>query len=68
MLLFSQALSAMAYQDSFEPKPMAEANQKDIEVTENAAISRLRPIQDGFAYWEEHRSSASTVSGDLAPG
>jgi hypothetical protein len=41
MMLFSRALSAMAFRNSFEPKPRAEVEQKDIEVTEETAISRL---------------------------
>jgi hypothetical protein len=34
--------------------------QDDIEISDDAAISRLRPIQDGLDYWQEHRSSAAT--------
>jgi hypothetical protein len=55
MMLFSQALSAMARDDAFEPRPAAEAKQSDVETSEDAAISRLPPIQDGFDYWQEHR-------------
>jgi hypothetical protein len=28
----------------FEPKPVAEVKQPDIEISEDAAFSRLRPI------------------------
>jgi hypothetical protein len=68
MMLFSQALSGMAYQDSFEPRPAEEALQKDIETSEGAAISRLRQIQDGLDDWKKHRTSADTGSGGSAPG
>jgi hypothetical protein len=67
MMLFSQALSGMFQQAAFEPKPAAEAKQTDIEISEDAVISRLRPIQDGLDYWQEHRSSARTDSGGSAP-
>jgi hypothetical protein len=52
MMLFSQALSGMAFQDFFEPRLAAEAPQKDIGASEDAAISRLCPIQDGLDYWQ----------------
>jgi hypothetical protein len=49
-------------------KPAAESLQTEIEISEDAAISRLRPIQDGLDDWQEHRSSANTGSGGSAPG
>jgi hypothetical protein len=58
----------MAAQGAFELRPSAEAEEEDVLVAEHAAISRLRPIQDGFDYWEEHWSSAATGLGGLAPG
>jgi hypothetical protein len=67
MTLFSGALSSMNLAD-FQPPPSAEAKQDDIEIADEAAISRLRPIQDGLDYWQEHRSSAATGSGGSAPG
>jgi hypothetical protein len=50
----------MAYEDSFEPRPAAEAKQEDVEIAEHAAVYRLRPIQDVLDYWKEHRSSVGT--------
>jgi hypothetical protein len=46
----------------------AEAKQSDLETAEDAALSRLRPIQDGPDQWQEHRNSAGTGSGISAPG
>jgi hypothetical protein len=54
--------------DPFEPRPVAEAKQSDIEISEDAAISRFGPIQDGLDYWQEHRRSAATGLGGPAPG
>jgi hypothetical protein len=65
MALFSYAISAIAHDEGFAPQPVAEAKQADLEVSEDAALSRLRPIQDGPDLWQEHRSSAATVSGFL---
>jgi hypothetical protein len=67
MALFSQALSNMNL-DNFEPRPAAKAKQADIETSEDAAISRLRPIQDGLDDFQEPRSSADTGLGVIAPG
>jgi hypothetical protein len=50
MYMFSHAISSMPHPDTFEPKPAAEAKQADIAISEDAAISRLRPIQDGPDY------------------
>jgi hypothetical protein len=60
MSLFSHALSAMAKSDTFVPDPATEAKQSDLEIAEDAALSRLRPVHDGLDYWREHRSSAAT--------
>jgi hypothetical protein len=57
----------MALED-FESRPSADGKQEDVEISEHAAISRLRPIQDGLDYWQEHRSSAAADSSDPAPG
>jgi hypothetical protein len=67
MMSFSQALSGMSVA-AFEPKPAAETKQSDVEISEEAVITRLRPIEDGLNYWKENRSSASTVSRGSAPG
>jgi hypothetical protein len=62
----------MPLQTGFQPQPWAEAAQSDIAISDEAAVSRLRPIQDGLDYWqvliEEHRSSADTGSRGSAPG
>jgi hypothetical protein len=64
---FSQALAAMRHK-SFTPKSTAEAEQSSLEMAEDAALSRLRPIPDGPDQWEVHRTSAVTEScGPAAP-
>jgi hypothetical protein len=68
MMLFSHALSAMPAEDAFEPRPVADAKKSDVEISEDAAISRSRPIQDDLDYWQEHKSSAATGLGGAAPG
>jgi hypothetical protein len=68
MILFSQALSGMSDQAAFGSKPAAEAKQTDIEISEDAAIFRSRPIQDGLDYWEEHSICADTRPDGSAPG
>jgi hypothetical protein len=60
MTLFSQGISAMASQGTFELRPSAEALLKDVLVTEHSAVSRFRPTQDGPDCWEEHRRHADT--------
>jgi hypothetical protein len=50
MMTFSRDLSGMNQESAFEPKPGAEAQQTDVEISEDAAISRLHPIQDGLDY------------------
>jgi hypothetical protein len=71
MMPSSQALSEMPRQAGFQPKPASEAKRSDIEITEDAAIYRLHPIQDGLDYWKtliaEHRSSENTEPGGSAP-
>jgi hypothetical protein len=58
--------------EDFEPKPVAEATKADTEISEDAAISRIRPIQDGLDYWQilggVGRRSGFTGSGGPAPG
>jgi hypothetical protein len=66
MSRFSAALSTMDL-SGFEPRVDAEAKQWDIETGEDAAISRLRPIQDGLDFWGVH-GGAVTGSGVPAPG
>jgi hypothetical protein len=66
MTLFSRRLSGIA--GTFELRPSAEAKEEDVLVAEHAAISRLRQIQDGLDYWEEHWSSVVTGSGGPPPG
>jgi hypothetical protein len=64
---FSQASCNMNL-DSFEPRPTGEAKQVDLEISEEAAIARLRPIQDAPDQWLMYRSSAATELGGSAPG
>jgi hypothetical protein len=69
MPLFSQGLSAKSHEyDQWGPKPAAWASEHDSKAAEEAAFSRLRPIQDGPDQWEGHRSSPVTGSGGFAPG
>jgi hypothetical protein len=42
--------------DQWGPHPTADATKSECETSEDAALSRLRPIQDGDDQWEEHRS------------
>jgi hypothetical protein len=58
----------MAAQGIFERRLSADAMEEDVLIAENAAVSRLRPIQDGLDYWEEYRSRAVTGVGGPAPG
>jgi hypothetical protein len=62
---FSSALSEMDFSE-FMPSISAEAEQSDIETAEEAAISRLRPIQDGLDFWGDW-SSPATRSCAAAP-
>jgi hypothetical protein len=68
MILSSHALSAMPGEDAFDTRPVADAKKSDVEISEDAGVSRLRPIQDGLDYWQENRSSAATGLGGAAPG
>jgi hypothetical protein len=63
---FSGSLSTMDLRD-FQPSPAAESKQSDLETAEDAAITRLRPIQDGLELWRIQRSSGDTGSGGPAP-
>jgi hypothetical protein len=61
--------SEIVHQEAaFEPRPVAEAKQSSVEISQDAPISRLRPIHDGLDYWQEHRSSAVPGSGRSARG
>jgi hypothetical protein len=66
MTRFSSALSQMDLSE-FMPSVTAEATQSEVETAEEAAISRLRPIQDGLDFWGD-RSSPVTGSGVSASG
>jgi hypothetical protein len=63
---FSAALSLMDLSE-FQPSVAAEAKQFDVETAEDAAISRLRLIQDGLDLWRMQRG-AVTGLGAPAPG
>jgi hypothetical protein len=62
---FSEALSTMSLA-GFMPLVAVEASDKAVQVSEEAAISRLRLIQDGQDFWGVH-GGAVTGSGALAP-
>jgi hypothetical protein len=66
MTQFSQALAEMNL-DPFVPKSAAEAKESDLRTSEDAAPSRLLPIQDGPDQWEICRSSRRTGSGRPPP-
>jgi hypothetical protein len=63
---FSEALSTMDL-SAFEPRVCAEADDKAVQVSEEAAISRLRPIKDGLDFLGVH-GCAVTGSDAPAPG
>jgi hypothetical protein len=65
MSRFSSTLSTMDLSE-FTPSVAAEAAQKSIETVEDAAISQLRPIQDGLGLWGA-QGGAVTGSGASAP-
>jgi hypothetical protein len=67
MRLFSEALAAMRHK-SFIPKPAADAKQVDVEIAEDASLSRLLPIQDGPDQWEIHGSSVGQRSDSAGRG
>jgi hypothetical protein len=62
---FSEALSTMELA-GFTPLVAAEASEKPVQVSEEAAIPRLRPIQDGLDFWGVH-GDAVTGLGSPAP-
>jgi hypothetical protein len=66
MKRFSSAQSTMNHSE-FMPSVAAEAQQSEVDTAEEAAISRLRQIQDGINFWGD-RSSPDTGSGVPAPG
>jgi hypothetical protein len=63
---FSSALSTMDLSD-FQPSVAAEAKKSDVGTAEEAAISRLRSIQDGLDFWGD-RDSPAADSGAPATG
>jgi hypothetical protein len=65
MVQFSRALDKMRHKN-LGPLSTAEAQEKDLGIAEEAALSRLRPIPDGPDQWALYRSSTGTV-GDLPP-
>jgi hypothetical protein len=60
---FSEALSTMDLSD-LQPLVSAEALAKNVETVEDAAISRLRLVQDGLDFWGVH---GGAVTGSRAP-
>jgi hypothetical protein len=60
MVQFSRALTKLRHKN-WTPKPTAEAQEKDLQVAEEAALSRLRSIPDGPDQWALCRSSTVTV-------
>jgi hypothetical protein len=63
---FSEGLSRMNLSD-FAPYPVAEAEQSDIATSEDAAVSRLRPMQDGLDLGVIHRSRGVSGFGGPTP-
>jgi hypothetical protein len=59
MIKFSEGLSRLDH-STWYPQPMAEAEETQARVAEDAAVSRLRTIPDGPNQWDMHRSSAFT--------
>jgi hypothetical protein len=66
MTRFSEALSTMGL-CALEPRVSAEADDLSVQVSKEAAISRLRPIQDGLDFCGVHGGTV-TGSGDPEPG
>jgi hypothetical protein len=66
MMQFSRALAGMRHK-SFEPKSVAEAGKSSLRMSEDAALSRLRPVPDGPCQWEAYGSSTDTGSGASMP-
>jgi hypothetical protein len=67
MKRFSVALSELDCSD-FAPLVSSEAKHSQVVTAEEAAISRLLPVQDGYDFWEMCRSSTVTGLGAPAPG
>jgi hypothetical protein len=53
---------------NFTPLVGGEAKQSHVKTAQEAAISRLCPIQDAYDFWNMGRSSPDTGSGGSAPG
>jgi hypothetical protein len=64
MVQFSRALAKLRNKN-WTPKPTAEAQEKDLQIAEDPALSPLRPIPDGPDQQALCRSS--TVSGGVSP-
>jgi hypothetical protein len=59
MIQFSRALAKLRHRN-WTPKSTAEAQEKDHQIAEEAALSRLRPIPDGPDQWSLCGSSTTT--------
>jgi hypothetical protein len=59
MVQFSRALAKMKHKN-WTPRSVAEVNEANLRIAEDAALSRLRIIPDSPDQWELHRSSAAT--------
>jgi hypothetical protein len=59
MVQFSRVLSKLRTKN-WTPQPTAEAQDKSLQVAQEAALSRLRPIPDGPDQWALRRSSTGT--------
>jgi hypothetical protein len=59
MVQFSRALAKLRHKN-WTPKSTAEAQEKDLQVAQEAALSRLRQIPDGPDQWSLCRSSTVT--------
>jgi hypothetical protein len=70
MCSFSVGLGKFTCGPEFHPS--VDASKRAQDRAEDAAFSRLRPIQEGQDYWrvisEEHRSSADTGLSGSGPG
>jgi hypothetical protein len=58
MTLFSQALRSFKRTKNLTPQPCAEAPEKRLQIAQEAACSRVRPIADGPNQWEVCRGCA----------
>jgi hypothetical protein len=52
---------------NFTPLVDGEAKQSYVQIAQEAAISRLCPIQDAYDFWGIDRSGPGTGSGGYAP-